>query len=209
MRQQVQDWVWGWTLCRDAPSPVAEPDGFRVDVGKASHRVRFVLTDTVSVRRRAETLTSPGTWLKICGRRDDVLPDLGPQWVIGDPEFLMSTALGGHGIGATAPEGYSTTTASIRGFHEVVVRGPDGSEAARGRFAVHGRAAVVDQVVTLPVHRRRGLGRLVMSSIGAHAADCGARTAVLVSTVDGHGLYRSLGWTVDSEMVAAHLPEQA
>ncbi|MFC9996172.1 GNAT family N-acetyltransferase [Nocardia sp. NPDC127526] len=90
-----------------------------------------------------------------------------------------------------------------------MVRREDGAHAARGLVAVHGDTAVMDQVVTEPDHRRRGLGRVVMDELRTVAAAHGATTAVLVSTVEGRHLYRTLGWQVDSEMVAAHLPEPA
>lgn len=205
----MRDWVWGWSLCRGTADPVVEPDGFRIDVGKHGHRVRFVLTGTSSVRRRAESLTAPGMWLKICGPRDEVLPLLGPAWTVGEPEYLMSVALADGVARVAAAAGYSTETVSAGGFHEIVVRAEDGTHAARGRIAIHHDTAVVDQVVTEPAHRRRGLGRLMMSALCTLAANHGARTAVLVSTVEGRHLYQSLGWQVDSEMVAAHLPELA
>ncbi|MEU4446109.1 GNAT family N-acetyltransferase [Actinosynnema sp. NPDC050801] len=204
----MREWVLGWSLCRDAPEPVEEPDGFRIDVGLPGHRVRFVLAGTASVRERAVASTEPGTWLKICGRRADVVPLLGPGWVVGAPEFLMSTTPG-DGPAVPAPDGYRTEVVRERRFHEVVVTAPDGGRAARGRFAVHGGVAVVDQVVTEPAHRRRGLGRCVMGTIGAHARDRGAGVAVLVATVEGRHLYESLGWWVDSEVVAAHRPDPA
>ncbi len=203
----MRDWVWGWSLCRDVPGPVAEPDGFRIDVGAVGHRVRFVLTGTASVGRRSATLTAPGTWLKVCGRRADVVPLLGPAWVVGEPEYLMSLPLSGREARGVVPDGYSIDITGERGFREVVVLGADGVQAARGRFAMPETAAVVDQVVTEPAHRRRGLGRLVMDTVCALAADGGADVAVLVSTVEGRHLYESLGWRVDSEVVAAHLPE--
>ncbi|GAB4589190.1 GNAT family N-acetyltransferase [Nocardia sp. IFM 10818] len=178
-------------------------------MGKHGHRVRFVLTGTASVRRRAESLTEPGTWLKVCGRRDEVLPLLDSAWRVGDPEYLMSVPVAGGDARIAAPAGYSSEIVAERGFHEVVVRREDGAHAARGRVAVHGATAVVDQVVTEPDHRRRGLGRVVMDGLRTVAAAHGATTAVLVSTVEGRHLYRTLGWQVDSEMVAAHLPEPA
>ncbi|MFE9746748.1 GNAT family N-acetyltransferase [Saccharothrix saharensis] len=208
MEQRVREWVWGWSSCRDAPEPVEEPDGFRIDVGAPGHRVRFVLAGTASVRARATASTAPGTWLKVCAPRADVVPLLGPEWVVGGPEFLMSSALGG-GVVTSAPDGYRSRIVRERGFAEVLVDAPNGDRAARGRFAVHGGAAVVDQVETWPAHRRLGLGRHVMSTIGAHAADLGAGVAVLVGTAEGRHLYESLGWRVDSDVVAAHLPDPA
>lgn len=202
--ERARQWVRGWAWCRDTSDPVEERDGFRVDVGLAGHRVRYVITGTASVRERS-SLTAPGTWLKVCAPRDEVLPLLGPEWVVGEPEYLMSVPLGGGAVGAP-PAGYRVEVVGERGFHEVVVLGPGDVPAARGRFAVRDGAAVVDQVVTEPDHRRRGLGKLVVGLVGVRAAERGARVGVLVSTVAGRPLYESLGWRVDSDVVAAHVP---
>lgn len=204
--QHLGEWVRGWALCRATPDPVEEHDGFRVDVGLAGHRVRYVIGGTGSVRERA-ALTAPGTWLKVAAPRAEVLPLLGPAWQVGAPEYLMSVALDGSGAARPVPDGYRVEVAGEGGCHEVVVVGPGGDPAARGRFAVRDGAAVVDQVGTEPEHRRRGLGKLVMGLIGVDAARRGARVAVLVSTVEGRHLYESLGWRVESDVVAAHVPE--
>ncbi|MFI9817553.1 GNAT family N-acetyltransferase [Saccharothrix variisporea] len=221
--ERARQWVRGWAWCRDTPDPVEEHDGFRIDVGLSGHRVRYVITGTASVRERS-SLTVPGTWLKVCAPREEVLPLLGVGWVVGEPEYLMSVPLGGVGacsvgvVGARSvgvvgpcsvaevPDGYRVEVVGERGFHEVVVTGVGGAPAARGRFAVREGAAVVDQVVTEPEHRRRGLGKLVMGLVGELAAERGARVGVLVSTVAGRPLYESLGWRVDSDVVAAHVP---
>ncbi|CAL9489517.1 hypothetical protein SUDANB95_03188 [Actinosynnema sp. ALI-1.44] len=204
--ERLGEWVRGWALCRDTPDPVEEHDGFRVDVGQVGHRVRYVVRGTGSVRERA-ALTAPGTWLKVAAPREDVLSLLGPEWSVGAPEYLMSVALEGVGAPGAAPDGYRVEVVGRRGFHEVVVAGPGGGPAARGRFSVRGGAAVVDQVVTEPEHRRRGLGKLVMGLVSGAAARRGAGVAVLVSTVEGRLLYESLGWRVESDVVAAHVPE--
>jgi GNAT superfamily N-acetyltransferase len=50
------------------------------------------------------------------------------------------------------------------------VRTADGAFAARGKIAVTGPTAAVDQVKTDPAHQRRGLGRLVMRRLTGAAA---------------------------------------
>ncbi|MBP2471648.1 GNAT superfamily N-acetyltransferase [Crossiella equi] len=206
MSEVVRAWVWGWSLCRDSASPVAEPDGFRIDVAKPGHRVRYVLPGADSVRERAAALSAPGTWLKVCAPREQVLPRLTEPWLAVEPEYLMSLHLPGTPAPA-APAGYSVSLEPTRGYHELVVRAPDGGLAAHGRFAVHERTATVDQVWTDPAHRRRGLGRVVMGGLADRALGLGAAKAVLVSTVVGRQLYESLSWRVESEVTAAHLPE--
>lgn len=71
------------------------------------------------------------------------------------------------------------------------------SEAALG---IDDGWATFDAVETAPSHRRRGLGRHVVSTLVAHAHQRGARQAVLAASADGRDLYESLGWTVKREM---------
>ncbi len=82
-----------------------------------------------------------------------------------------------------------------------------GATAASGRLAPAGRFGIIDQVETSPAHRRRGLGTTVMHTLGDHAARHGLDTGLLVATDDGRHLYRSMGWTVRSEIAAAFVRE--
>jgi GNAT superfamily N-acetyltransferase len=72
--------------------------------------------------------------------------------------------------------------------------------AAEGTVGVLGTDAVFDGVETSPGHRRRGLGRHVMSALTTWAVDHGANTGLLAASADGAGLYRSLGWEAALEM---------
>ncbi|SHF14511.1 GNAT family N-acetyltransferase [Streptoalloteichus hindustanus] len=206
LRRLADDWAHGWAVSRGTPPPVAEPDGHRIEVGAPGHRVRYVLPDTTTVGHRATTLTAPGTWLKVCAAPEVVLPALTPAWTVGDTEYLMSTDLSPEPA-ATPPRPYVVEIVSDGGVHDVVVRTTDGARAANGRIAVHGTAAVADQVETAPEHRRRGLGRVVMSTACAVAYAAGARRAVLVATEQGRALYGALGWSLESPVTPAHLPE--
>ena len=79
--------------------------------------------------------------------------------------------------------------------------------AARGKAALTGEFAVIDQVETAPDHRRRGLGKSVMSALSEATTRRGATTGVLVATEDGRALYSRLGWTLVSPVTAAWLVE--
>lgn len=204
----IKAWVHGWALSRGVGLPVAEPDGYRLDVGRPGHRVRYVLSDAGSVERRARALTEPGTWLKVSGSREEVQKTVPPSWEVGPPEYLMSAPLALRPVMA-APEPYRAELVGDGVVTDVVVRAPDGSRAATGRVAIAGGTAVIDQVVTEPEHQRRGLGRFVMRRLDEVAVAAGAERAVLVATEEGRALYLTLGWTVDAEITAAHLPESS
>lgn len=202
--QAVEDWVRGWALSRGTPAPVAERDGYRIDVGLPGHQVRYVLLDPGSVRPRAAELSEPGTWLKVCGSPEQVRPGLTSGWTIRAPEYLMSAELVPR-LPVIPPDPYAVELRSTGDVHDVVVRAADGGCAAKGRAAVHGRAAVIDMVETDPAHRRRGLGKVVMAELTRVAAERGAVRAALVATEDGLALYEKIGWTVESPITAAHI----
>ncbi|WP_394834388.1 GNAT family N-acetyltransferase [Pendulispora rubella] len=204
LRELVRDWVEGWALSRDVSAPLEVPEGFFIHVGRPGHMVRYVLPehDPAMLRALVQRATSPGTWLKICASRDEIeLPD---SWAISEPEFLMAVAL----HSAPPPEvpiPYEIEIETHAHITDARLRATDGSVAASGRIVVHGASAVVDQVVTDPAHRRRGLGSFVMKQLCARAADRGASRGALVATSEGLELYRSLGWTLESPMTVAIL----
>ncbi len=196
-------WVRGWAVSRAAPSPVAEPDGYRVDVGLPGHRVRYLLRSPATVPARAVAAAAPGTWLKTCGARSEVLAGLTPAWTTGATEYLM--AFEGALPPVEVPPGYSVTVTGEGPVWQVLVSSGDGP-AARGQVGVASGVAVFDKIETEPDHRRRGLGRLVMHRLGEAA---GASPSVLLASEAGRGLYASLGWRLVSEVVPAHVPEGA
>ncbi|WP_055567399.1 GNAT family N-acetyltransferase [Streptomyces atriruber] len=200
----VRAWVDGWVISRGAVPPVEEPWGFTVDVGLPQHVTRHVLPDAdeALVRRVLEKATAPGTWLKLFVPAETVAPWLTPGWTFDDPHFLMSTTL--RPSATDLPVGYQVRTWSRGDVARVLVLAADGSFAARGQAAGPTRtgAVVFDQIETSPVHRRRGLGRAVMHALMNEAIGVGARTGVLGATVEGRGLYESLGWTTEAPLTS-------
>lgn len=201
----VRAWVDGWVVSRSAPLPVREPWGLRVDVGRPGHVSRHILPapNPGDLRLLAETISTPGTWLKLCAPAEAVVPWLTPAWSIDEPEFMMTGPLS-RGL-ATAPDGYTLAVTTRSDVTVARLLTAAGEIAARGQIAVTGRTAVVDQVETAPEHRRRGLGRVVMTALADLAASRGARTGILVATPAGQALYRTIGWTTRTPMTAAVL----
>jgi GNAT superfamily N-acetyltransferase len=54
-------------------------------------------------------------------------------------------------------------------------------------------------------HRRKGLGRHIMTALSNISLDLGARQGVLVATEAGAALYKALGWSMVSPVTAASL----
>lgn len=195
-------WVAGWAVSRATEPPVERAEGFRIEVGLPHHVARYVLLDAdeAAVRRVAESVTVPNTWLKAFVPPEIIVPWLPRGWTEGDPGFLMATDL--RSTVAPAPDGYALTAETEGGVTFMRVHAADGSPAARGQIAVTGASAVVDQVVTEPAHQRRGLGSLVMRSLANAAVERGETTGVLGASVEGRALYESLGWKPHAPIAA-------
>ncbi|MET9317638.1 GNAT family N-acetyltransferase [Kribbella sp. NPDC003505] len=187
-------WVHGWTISRNTPAPVRLASGYRIDVGLPGHAVRYVLHayDAALV----DGLRQPDTWVKVRGS-----VALDTRWEVQPPEYLMTSALSA--APAAVPPSYELTHTRRGSVLDVAVTAADGSIAARGKAALAGDAAVFDQIETSPEHRRRGLGRSVMTALASAAQYAGATAGVLVATEDGRALYTALGWTLDAPMTAA------
>jgi GNAT superfamily N-acetyltransferase len=210
-------WARGWAVSRGTAAPVQVPGGLRIDVGLPDHPVRYVIPryDEAAVRALVELLDQPGTWVKVCAEPVEVAAVLSSSWRISPPQFLMSTPLSARGAtdpvsppdlaGADASPPYRLEVVTSGACVDAGIRTADGRPAARGRAALTGDVAVVDQVETEPDHRRRGLGKQVMEALTDAGVRRGARTGVLVATEDGRALYSALGWSLRSPVTAAVL----
>ncbi|GAA2746605.1 MULTISPECIES: GNAT family N-acetyltransferase [Kitasatospora] len=199
----VRMWIAGWTVSRGSAEPVDRPWGWSIDVGAPAGEVaRHVLPapTEADVRKLAETITAPHTWLKLFAAGDSVRPWLGPQWRQDAAAFLMTVELTPER--PTVPDGYTVTTWERGGVLRTLVRDEAGHQAARGQAGLAGPVAVPDQIVTSADHRRRGLGSVVMRTLQSAAYERGARTGVLVGSAEGQALYATLGWTTHATMAS-------
>jgi GNAT superfamily N-acetyltransferase len=210
----VRSWIDGWVVSRGAADPVPEPWGWTIDVGEFAQSGRHVLPDgdEATVRRLAAERAAPGRWLKVFlpqvsiapgaphTAEDVVAPWLVPGWTLGTPGFLMTTEL--RHTPVDVPDGHRLRTWVQGGVIRAAVTAPDGTLAARGQITPIGATAVADRIATSPLHRRKGLGSVVMGTLQHAALERGARTGVLVGTVDGRALYEALGWQAHAPMVS-------
>ena len=199
-RTYVRAWVDGWVVSRGAAPPVEQDWGYYFDIGPFAKSSRFVLaeSDEARVRTLTRDITASGVWVTVFEEPERVREWLGaPGWTLDTPCHLMTATLTRTDAGRL-PEGYELRTWERGGVVRVVVLAPDGGAAARGQIGLPDgrRTAVVDQIETAPAHRRKGLGRLVMSTLGNAALDAGFQDAVLGATGEGRALYSALGWRV-------------
>ncbi|MFD9816278.1 GNAT family N-acetyltransferase [Streptomyces sp. NPDC059080] len=205
-------WARGWARARATPAPRVVPGGFRIEVGHPRHAARYVLpaADPAVLRALARTVTTPDIWLKICAPRAEVAPLLTAAWQYDEPQYLMTATLPPDPPAAAPPSGYRLGTEECDGIMDVRVwaTGTADRPAASGRTALTGGvdgtpvSAVHDMIGTEPEHRRRGLGRLVMAALTAHAVRRGATEGVLVASPPGRELYTALGWHLRSPVTA-------
>ncbi|WP_399086979.1 GNAT family N-acetyltransferase [Streptomyces sp. BBFR2] len=206
-------WAHGWARSRATPPPRAVLGGYRIEVGRPRHAARYVLpaADPAVLRELARTV-APDVWLKICAPRDRVAPLLTGAWRYDEPQYLMTAPLPPSPPDTVPPPGYRLVTEECDGILDVRIlvtgRAAADRPAASGRTALTGGtggaplSAVHDLIGTEPEHRRRGLGRLVMAALTAHAVRRGAFEAVLVAGPPGRNLYTALGWHLRSPVTA-------
>ncbi|WP_327661620.1 MULTISPECIES: GNAT family N-acetyltransferase [unclassified Streptomyces] len=205
----VRNWIDGWIASRDAAPPLVEPWGYTIHVGLPEHVSRHVIgatNDAVReevVRKVAESTRGRGTHLKVFADPERVLPWLGPEWEpYGSDDFLMSTELT-PATAPPAPTGYIRHIWTRAGVTRVLLTDTTGTFAARGQIAPTGASAVVDQIETSEHHRRKGLGRVVMTTLQSLAHTQGATHAVLACTPEGRFLYESVGWQIEAPLTNA------
>ncbi|MEH1167275.1 GNAT family N-acetyltransferase [Micromonospora sp. CPCC 205539] len=184
------------------------PGGWRLQVGVAGHRVRYVLAahdDDASLAELGRRQAAPGTWIKAAADPADLRKALPATWSMADTGHLMTVPF--TASTATPPASYTTQIAVLGDVIIASVLDTAGEIAASGRLAPADQVGVIDQVETAPAHRRRGLGSAVMHTLSHHAVRLGMHTGVLVATDEGRDLYRTLGWKVRTPIAAAHVPE--
>ncbi|WP_332852524.1 GNAT family N-acetyltransferase [Duganella sp. S19_KUP01_CR8] len=196
-------WAKGWTLTRNKASPVSQAYGCKIDLGLPECLERHVVVsdDEGMLVELTSKLQTPGTWLKVCAHPEKVSPLLHKNWQVQAPEYLMAVALkdavaGTHG-------GYLLSLSTSGAVTEAELRDVDGQLAAKGKVAHCDGVATFDQIVTEPMHQRKGLGRVIMATLVNAAIAHEARTGVLVATEQGRALYQAIGWAMVSPVTAA------
>jgi chromate reductase, NAD(P)H dehydrogenase (quinone) len=195
-------WIHGWVLSRQTPAATDRGTHFTIEVGAPGHMVRHVFPtfDADALEGLANADCADGTWLKVLAPQEAVTPRLPAKWTLHEREYLMHTVLGDGLPAADAPKVHFERNGDVI---TATLLGPGGDAAARAKAAVVGTAAIFDQVVTEPTHRRQGYGSMLMSALASECRSRGATTGILVATEQGRLLYSALGWVVTSEVTAA------
>ncbi len=199
----LETWLIGWAVTRGCAPPVAHGDGWRVEVGLPDQVRRHVFAaDCLTLRELGATVTEPWIWLKACMPHDQMRAIMPTRWhVRAEPSWFMRFE--GTPPAGRLAAGYELRAFDEAGVHIVHAYAEDGTQAARGRMAMVGDCAIFDRIRTEDAHRRRGLGRALMAALHARAHARGAARGLLAATPDGHALYTTLGWEVQSPYASA------
>lgn len=213
----IRRWLNGWTVARSLPeAELLGPagDGLRSNCNQPGREVEvFALRadeDPESVARLAAAVaaTRKTTWLTVPTLRADTV-----ETVVGAAglellhrsEWFMTIDLTGHPQHAPT-EPYEREVRTEGPVTVVSLHDASGEVAARGSIAVVGTDAIADRIETEETHRRRGLGRAVMSALAEAALSQGARTGLLIASAAGQHLYSSLGWRREADVLIARGP---
>lgn len=210
LRDLVLRWHQGWVTARDYRSSV-DGDVVTVRIGLPDRITESILlsADPDLYADVAQRAGAPSRWITAptADRARTEADAVAAGFQVHAPEWLMSRPLDDHPA-AEAPDGYETW---LSGRPPVlvaeVVTGDPRALAAKGHLALSGDGAadaVADRIFTVPAHRRRGLGSVVMAALTEAARERGARTGLLVASAEGRRLYERLGWRVETEMAVAH-----
>ncbi|MYS40985.1 GNAT family N-acetyltransferase [Streptomyces sp. SID5998] len=210
-------WLDGWTVARSLPE--AEPvepagDGLRSKCDQPGREVEvFALRadeEPESVARLAAAVATARqvTWLTVPTLRPDtveaVVGAAGLE-LVQRSEWFMTTDLTEHPQHEPAAP-YEREVRTEGPVTVVSLHAPSGEVAARGTIAVVGGDAIADRIETDAAHRRRGLGRAVMSALAEAAVSQGARTGLLIASQEGQRLYSALGWRHEADVLIARGP---
>ncbi|MBV9881779.1 MAG: GNAT family N-acetyltransferase [Sphingomonadaceae bacterium] len=204
----LAEWAAAWAISRGKPAPVPVHNGFYLLDGRPQQTARYVFPDLREevVRDMTARIDEPWVYLKFCAPREAVAALLPERWRLADPGYMMAAGSEILAEPCDQPQGYMASLTEQGGVVALSIATEGGEEAARGRLIPRGRFASFDQIETEETHRRRGLGRAVMRTLGREALRRGAEQGVLVATPAGRALYTSLGWETLSDYTSACLP---
>ncbi|NQX18183.1 GNAT family N-acetyltransferase [Rathayibacter sp. VKM Ac-2857] len=196
MPELVDRWVAGWSESR-AMHARRDGDAWLVEVAAETRSREYVIAapSLPELRRLVGAVSAPEVWLTVVGELDaDALEAVAGLDPVTRGERMMTTRL----ARTLAPVGVRLEAVGRVAHARIQL---EGGIAARGQVAVVGGDAVFDRIETAPKFRRRGLGRLVMTGLGAWAAESGATTGLLMASVKGRALYTSVGWAEAAPIV--------
>ncbi|AXA92258.1 GNAT family N-acetyltransferase [Massilia sp. YMA4] len=199
--QLIGSWLRARSICHGLPAPLPDHGGWRLDTARPGELRRYVFGAACDgLRELGSSIDIPLVFLKLCGSGEELLALLPPRWRLDEPRYVMVP--GDWPAAPTLAPEYTLRLTRTGAVTTARIVTADGAVAATGHAAEWAGVFVYDRIETAPAHRRRGLGACVMHALRQVRLDGGA-TEILVATVAGQALYRSLGWTTISDYSTA------
>lgn len=200
----LESWVAGRSMARGLPQPVPDRGGLRVDTNSAEEVCRWIFPQIVpELVDLAAEVSRPGYLLKVCSSPGDLRAALPERWQVESTGYFMTAT--GRWESSVVSAAYRLEVEQVAAVTRVQIRALDGELAASGFAAETAEAFVFDRIVTAPGHRRKGLGRAMMTALRGMRRNSNV-PGLLVATKDGWTLYRTLGWKTLSAYSTASLP---
>jgi GNAT superfamily N-acetyltransferase len=201
----VAGWLHARSIARGLPLPVPDCGGWRVNTRSEVEFSRYVFAaPTPEIVALSQKIDRTRIFIKLCTEDSALRQLLSTRWQLQAPSWMMTAPM--HVPVAELPTGYRVEIDSTDDAVRVQVFTQDGTLAASGYAAEAQGVFVYDRIVTAGEHRRRGLGRVVMSQLSQRRRS-GLSRNVLVATVEGRALYTALGWQVHAPYASAVIPE--
>lgn len=202
-------WAWlaGRSIARGLPLPQPAHGGMCVETASPDELRRYVFSGPCAAIEALATATREARiFIKMCGDGDQLLALVPPRWQLQPGRYLMTQA-SAHDQFRSPLNGYRIEVAVQGAVIAARAYATDGSIAASGYAVERDGAFVFDRIVTSAAHRRRGLGRAIMSALGAMQRSKRSQR-VLVATEEGRAMYSALGWTTKSPYSTIVIPSE-
>jgi len=204
----VAAWLAARSVARGLPPPVPDRGGWRVDTDSEKELRRWVFPGMADgLTELAREISSPRHFLKLCASGEDLRAAVPDRWRLQPASYVMTVGAA-MADALTLPDGYRIESDSVGLTTHVRIYAPEGSLAASGHAAEAAGVFIYDRIETAAAHRRRGLGRALMTALG-RARKSPSAPRILVATEDGRALYSSLGWSVRSPYSTVTIPPRA
>ncbi len=196
----------GWSKTRGVPAPIVEGTVLRVEVGLPDQQRRYVFTQAPSgMAAIAAGISAPLVHLKAPIAADIVRALLPSHWHVEQTGTMMMLARLPTAQAGLA-DGYTLKLTEQDDALAAEIIDPFGAQAARGLLTIIDGVALHDRIMVDEAHWRRGLGTVMMTALGAAAAELGGSRGILAATEMGRALYTKLGWEARSPWTTAQIP---
>ncbi|WP_447636180.1 GNAT family N-acetyltransferase [Flavobacterium microcysteis] len=195
----LKKWLTAWSLSRELPLPIAYKSGYKVEVGDAKQKERYVFPElNEDFIELSSTINEPWIFLKACATPKEIRSHVSEKWTLQPQGYMMVCShpmvFPNHNLNTE----YKLEFDSYNSTYLIRILTQNNEEAAIGRVVFVDDIAIYDRIITDNNHRRKGLATIIIRELEKIAISKNSTKNFLVATEDGKQLYQSLGWEVHS-----------